>query len=61
MAVTRFVLELEIGNEAMRLPQHIADALVAAAKQLPNVAMMKGISTKVKDTLGNTIGSWSYK
>ena len=61
MAVTRFVLELEIGNEAMRLPQHIADALVAVAAKLPHVAPMKGISSKILDANGNVCGKWEYK
>lgn len=61
MAASKFVIDLDLGNDAMKLPQHIADALVAIAKQVPNVAMMKGISTKVKDVNGNTIGTWSYR
>jgi len=61
MAANKFVIELDLGNESMKLPQHIVDALTAIAKQVPNVVIMKGISTKVKDVNGNTIGTWSYK
>lgn len=57
----KFILEIETGNDTMKLPQHIADALAAVAKQIPNVVMMKGISTKIKDVNGNSIGTWGYK
>ena len=43
MAANKFVLEIEIGNDAMKLPQHIAEALAAIAKQVPSVIMMKGV------------------
>lgn len=61
MAATKLVLELELGNDAMKLPQHVSDALAAVAKQVPHVVMSKGISTKIKDVNGNTIGKWEYK
>lgn len=61
MAATKMVLEIDLGNEGMKLPQHVADALAAIAKQVPHVIMSKGISTKIKDANGNTIGHWSYK
>ena len=61
MAATKLVLELELGNDAMKLPQHVSDALAAVAKQVPHVVMSKGISTKIKDANGNTIGKWEYK
>jgi hypothetical protein len=61
MAATKLVLELELGNDAMKLPQHVSDALAAVAKQVPHVVMSKGIMTKIKDVNGNTIGFWSYK
>jgi hypothetical protein len=61
MAASKLVLEIELGNDAMRLPAHVAEALAAVAKQVPHVIMSKGISTKIKDANGNTVGSWSYK
>ena len=61
MAASKFVIDLDLGNDAMKLPQHIADALVAIAKQVPNVVIMKGISTKIKDVNGHVVGSWSYR
>jgi hypothetical protein len=61
MTATKFVLEIEIGNDAMSLPQHIVTALAAVIKQIPNVIMSKGITTKIKDENGNSIGFWGYK
>ena len=61
MAATKLVLEIELGNDGMKLPQHVSEALAAVAKQVPHVVMSKGISTKIKDVNGNTIGFWSYK
>lgn len=61
MAANKLVLEIELGNDAMRLPAHVAEALAAIAKQVPHVIMSKGIMTKVKDVNGNTIGWWGYK
>ncbi len=61
MAANKLVLEIELGNDAMRLPAQVAAALAAVAKQVPHVAMAKGISTKIKDENGNTVGSWGYK
>lgn len=61
MAASKFVIEIELGNEEMKFPQHIAAALTDVARQVKHVAMMKGGSTKIKDVNGNTVGSWSYK
>lgn len=61
MAANKLVLEIELGNDAMKLPAHVAVALAAIAKQVPHVIMSKGITTKIKDENGNTVGSWGYK
>lgn len=61
MAASKLVLEIELGNDAMNKPQHVAEALAAVAKQVPHVVMSKGVTTKIKDENGNTVGSWGYK
>jgi hypothetical protein len=61
MAANKLVLEIELGNDAMRLPAHVSAALAAVAKQVTHVVMAKGMTTKIKDENGNTIGSWGYK
>ncbi len=61
MAVKKFVLEIDIGNDATLLPTYIAELLSDVVRQVPHVVMMKGASTKIKDVNGNTVGAWSYK
>lgn len=61
MAANKFVLEIDLGNDAMRLPQHIVSAVLAVVKQIPHVIMSKGVSTKIKDENGNTVGFWGFK
>jgi hypothetical protein len=61
MAVKKFVLEIDIGNDATLLPTHIASLLLDVVKRIPHVIMSKGITTKIKDVNGNTIGKWEYK
>lgn len=61
MAANKLVVEIELGNDAMKLPQHVADALAVVAKQVTHVVMAKGMTTKIKDENGNTVGSWGYK
>lgn len=61
MAVKKFVLEIDVGNDATLLPTHIASLLLDVVKRIPHVIMSKGITTKIKDVNGNTIGKWEYK
>lgn len=57
----KFILEIELGNDAMKLPAHVAEAVAAAVKQIPHVAPIKGGTVKIRDANGNTVGSWGYK
>jgi hypothetical protein len=61
MAATKFVLEIDIGNDATLLPTHIAALLLDVIKKIPHVIMSKGVTTKIKDANGNSIGTWGYK
>jgi len=61
MAAKKFVLEIDIGNDATLLPTYIASLLLDVVKRIPHVIMSKGISTKIKDVNGNTVGTWGYK
>ena len=61
MAVNKFVLEINIGNDATLLPANVAGILSDVVKRIPHVIMSKGITTKIKDANGNTIGTWGYK
>lgn len=61
MAASKFILEIELGNDAMKLPAHVAEAVAAVAKQIPHVIIRGGGSIKIRDSNGNTVGTWSYK
>lgn len=61
MAATKFVLEIDLGNDAMNLATHVAEAVAAVVRQIPHVIPLKGGSVKIRDVNGNTIGSWGYK
>ena len=56
-----FTVELELGNEAMQTQDDIISALKNVIRQLPSVAMSKGIAVKIKDANGNTVGKWGYE
>ncbi|MGH2481371.1 MAG: hypothetical protein ACRDHW_17090 [Ktedonobacteraceae bacterium] len=60
MVANKLVLEIELGNDAMKDPAHVAEALAEVAKQVTHVAMSKGMSTKIMDVNGNTVGFWRY-
>lgn len=49
-----FRLALELGNDAMREPEHVADALEQVAERLREGAT----SGRVRDENGNTVGRW---
>ncbi len=55
----RFTLEIELGNEAMRTFDHVADALYGVRQ------LMQGLdepdspcSSIIRDVNGNTVGMW---
>lgn len=54
-----FVLKIELGNDAMRTPRNLADALVLVAVKLKHV---KGITQgNILDINGNSVGSWEVQ
>ena len=61
MAATKFVIELELGNEAMKMPADIADTLQHLAEVLLYTPMTKDVRHSIVDINGNVCGSWSYK
>lgn len=61
MAANKFVIEIDLGNDAMRLPQHVQEALANVAKKIPHVAMSKGVTSKILDANGNQVGTWGYR
>jgi hypothetical protein len=61
MAASKFILEIELGNDAMKRPSDVSNALSKIAEQVKHVAGLKGITTKILDVNGNSVGSWGYK
>jgi hypothetical protein len=57
----RFVCMVDLGNDAMRTPQHVAEVLRGVARALhasPRGALRR--SGSVHDENGNSVGQWSY-
>lgn len=61
MAAMKFVVEIELGNDDMKLPAHVAEAMAAVVKQIPHVMPIRGGSVKIRDKNGNSVGTWGYK
>lgn len=61
MAARKFTLEIQLGNDAMKTPAHVADALAKVTKQVPHIIMLKGGTVKILDENGNSVGSWKYE
>lgn len=61
--MTKFLLEIELGNEAMNTPFDVQHALVAVANK---VRALSGSdwqeeSGKIFDLNGNCVGSWKFE
>lgn len=52
----KFVLEIELGNAAMRIPSHVAKALEAIAERLRDNGFHT--ASKIRDINGNTVGKY---
>ena len=60
-SANKFIVELDLGNDAMQTQSDIIETLKNVIRQLPSVAMSKGIAVKIKDANGNTVGKWGYE
>lgn len=58
----KFLLEIDMGNEAMQGPDDLAHALDRTAKRIASGEMAlhphDGDTAKIRDANGNTVGSW---
>lgn len=54
----RFTLSIELGNELMTTPIHVAGALVQIAHKLASGASVSG---GVRDINGNLVGQWRFQ
>lgn len=59
----RFVLEIELGNDAMTDPPHVGDALVSLGNRLRDISGAFGPEEEgtLRDINGNTVGSWAIE
>ena len=55
----KFMLEIELGNDAMRDDADIAEALARVAKRVETIGTEYNRAFVIRDTNGNTVGRWS--
>ena len=54
----RFILEIELGNDAMRSPVHIRDALMAIADKIRYDDQLDDLTQNIRDYNGNVVGHY---
>lgn len=59
----KFVLEIELGNDAMRTRQHIAEALKKVASKLTTfpTGQIREDEQSLRDVNGNRVGFFGFK
>lgn len=58
----KFVLNIELGDDAMQEPAHVAEALRELAERIDELEPDEtDASGKVLDDNGNTVGEWTYE
>jgi len=60
-ASVRFILTIELGNDAMSTRAQLAQALRDAAVSVEDYAYRQGYSKRIQDANGNTVGEWKFK
>jgi hypothetical protein len=53
-----FVMEIELGNEAMRSPSDVAGALRSVAEKFDGHDDFATLAGPIRDVNGNTVGRW---
>lgn len=58
----KFILEIELGNDAMESGSDVGEALINEGRKLASCwseeLLRKGDDARIKDINGDTIGSW---
>lgn len=54
----QFILKIELGNEAMRAPIHIRDALRQIADKIRCDDTLDDLTQNIRDYNGNTVGHY---
>jgi hypothetical protein len=60
----KLIIEIELGNDAMQNPQHVADALRETADKIDQIYKPKfsrDDTGKIYDLNGNHVGTWRVK
>lgn len=53
-------IEIEVGNDAMKRPNELADALQQVSRRVRGANMKDGEGAKIMDANGNSVGRWGY-
>jgi hypothetical protein len=54
----KFKLEIELGNDGMRRPLQVSDALRSIANKIQNFHLKEG---SILDLNGNKVGEWGFE
>lgn len=55
-----FKLEVELGNDAMKSPAHVANKLMELSRRVRGAKLQDGEGAKVMDDNGNSVGRWGF-
>jgi hypothetical protein len=55
-----FKLEIELGNDAMKTPGHVADKLQELSRRVRGAKLQDGEGAKVLDLNGTSVGRWRF-
>ena len=57
----KLVVEIELGNDAMKYPNQVATALIDVSRQVRRSNVKAGEGRKILDGNGNGVGRWEFK
>jgi hypothetical protein len=60
MKADKFVLRIDLGNDTMRKPAHVAQALIELGKRMRAHALPNDEKGYIHDINGNTVGKWEF-
>jgi len=56
----KFLLEIELGNEAMSRTSHVSEVLRKVAKMVDEAQIRRLDGSRIMDVNGNTVGKWEF-
>jgi len=57
----KLVLEIELGDDAMRTEFDVGDVLIHVAQKVLDAGVAVGAGSKIIDRNGNTVGKWEVR